>query len=245
MRTRAESNYDAHRGKPDHHCGPDRQWPHGYCAKFRGPHACTEVAGFIAKHGGCNWWVAAETERPARSSGGAAPPMLLADPSSSATTRATGGRVEVERQHYKLGGAAPSTQPQPYRDLATGGRANDSERTVRVYGLEIVLEHERGSTSRGVRIPFGYGHLRNVAGERVDVMLGPHLKSDKVFLVDQQNMRPAVAIGFGSAEQVRAHFVRAFPDNSGRRKLRGITEMSVGRFKSWLNGDAKPAVRAA
>jgi hypothetical protein len=220
--TRKQSGYAADRGKPDHHCGPDQKWPHGYCTKFRGPHACTEVAGFIAKHGGCTWWVAAETERQELKLGGAAPGPAPAEPSAPA--------------HRPLIRIMETAQ------RADGGRIDKS---LRIHGLDIVLEHAKGETSGNVKLPFAYGRTRGAAGERVDVMLGPHLKSEKVFVVDQEGMRPGAMVGFGSIAQARAHFIRAFPDSSGRKKLRGITEMSVDRFKAWLNGDTKAAVRAA
>jgi hypothetical protein len=282
MTTRKQSAYAPDRGKPDHHCGPDKQWPHGFCAKFRGPHACAEVAGFIARKGGCDWFQPADH--------------------GEREERASGGRVDDERQERKFGGAAPGPAPaeppafgkyKNYHDFmsemgaqsgamaqssmrspapvpvrpsipispetqtasqflhvqnphaptqrADGGAVSD-KRHVRVHGLDIIVEHDKGSTSRGVTIPFGYGYTRNAAGERVDAMLGPHLKSDKIFVVAQQGMGPGAMIGFGSAAQARSHYLRAFPDGGGKKKLRGIAEMSVEQFRKWLT---KPAAKAA
>jgi hypothetical protein len=56
MITRKQSNYSATRGKPDHHCGPDGKWPHGFCEHYLKSNKCRLVAGFIAAHGGCDWW---------------------------------------------------------------------------------------------------------------------------------------------------------------------------------------------
>jgi Inorganic Pyrophosphatase len=130
----------------------------------------------------------------------------------------------------------------PSMQRADGGRTNDAGRHVRVHGLDVTTEHEKGSTSRGVTIPFYYGRLQNAAGEHVDVCLGPHLKSPKIFVIDQESMRPAAAIGFGSVDQVRAYYLKAFADNSGRKKLRSITEMTVEQSRKWLT---KPAAKAA
>lgn len=52
-------NYSPTRGKPKRHCGPDRDWPEGYCSMYR-EHSCTAVAGEIEPKGGCNIWEAAE-----------------------------------------------------------------------------------------------------------------------------------------------------------------------------------------
>jgi hypothetical protein len=65
LKTRKKSGYSATRGKPDHHCGPDKSWPTGYCKHFIAPHKCAIVAGHIAKRGSCAWWAAAHPERAA------------------------------------------------------------------------------------------------------------------------------------------------------------------------------------
>lgn len=56
LSTRRESNYSQTRGSPDHHCGSDKSWQSGFCAKFHAPHSCSEVGGFIAKRGACDWF---------------------------------------------------------------------------------------------------------------------------------------------------------------------------------------------
>lgn len=65
MRTRTESHYSPTRGKPNHHCGEDKDWQTGWCKHFRKPHSCSEVAGHIATKGGCDWyeWVGYPQER--------------------------------------------------------------------------------------------------------------------------------------------------------------------------------------
>ena len=63
--TRKESHYSATGGKPDRHCGEDRDWQTGWCKHFRDPHGCTEVGGHIATKGVCDWykWVGYPQER--------------------------------------------------------------------------------------------------------------------------------------------------------------------------------------
>jgi hypothetical protein len=62
LSTRRESNYSPSRGKPDHHCGADAKWPHGACEHYMKPNKCKLVGGFIAAHGGCDWWKSAEKD---------------------------------------------------------------------------------------------------------------------------------------------------------------------------------------
>jgi hypothetical protein len=445
MITRKQSNYAPDRGKPNHHCGPDKQWPHGFCAMFRGPHKCTEVAGFIATKGGCDWYERAEIRR---AEGG---PVAESDPldytdkyntvlpphqeqqfqdwivSQSKATgrdlskdlynydmrgdwlaganrderghgtdifkkpnhmtfstgskyhgaegneggqwttlpngswtfapgktnlknfspedmqdyftrvepgnrlimpeqRADGGPTFNERFHGNTGptfnerfhgdfqtraerSAPPSEnvddrtsggpskarlksmlfpedREPPRRtkmsvdtgvdDFASGGRVNHEpteaqkeagnyqKRHVKIHGLDISIENEKGSTRSGigkdgkpwsVKLPYVYGYIRRTEGadgDHVDVMIGPHLKSDKVFIVDQHDAETRrfdehkCFVGFGSIAQVRAHYLRGFSDGKGKHRLRHITEMTVPQFKEWLKGDmTKPAAMAA
>lgn len=57
-----EVNYSPTRGKPNHHCGPDQDWPHGYCKFFEKPDSCDKVLGIIAPKGGCLLFKKAEWE---------------------------------------------------------------------------------------------------------------------------------------------------------------------------------------
>jgi hypothetical protein len=40
-------------GKPNRHCGPDKQWPHGYCRSYVSDNQCKKVYGYIRTHAVC------------------------------------------------------------------------------------------------------------------------------------------------------------------------------------------------
>ena len=134
---------------------------------------------------------------------------------------------------------------------------------VRVHGLDITIENPRGSYRSGKdpdtgkpwtsRLNHHYGYFRRSEGaddQHVDVFLGPHLKSDKVYVIDQHHPRTGdfdegkVMLGFGSRTQATEAYVKAFSDNMGRRRIGHIESMTVSQLKDWLrNGDTKAPVR--
>jgi hypothetical protein len=58
-KTDPKVSYSDDSGRPNHHCGPDSDWPTGYCKFYDGQHSCSKVEGYIAAHGGCKLWKAA------------------------------------------------------------------------------------------------------------------------------------------------------------------------------------------
>lgn len=158
--------------------------------------------------------------------------------------------------------AAPTSQ-QP-QNRKSGGRVNHnpttgqrdagnySKRHVTVHGLDISIENEKGSTRRGIGkngkpwacvLPAAYGYFkRSVAadGEHVDVYLGPHKTSRKVFIIDQIDAdtgkpdEAKVFLCFGSKAQVIALYKKAFSDGKGMDRLGAIHEMALPDFKVWL-----------
>lgn len=54
--TKPEANYGASKGSPTSHCGPDTQWPKGYCSMYREENRCTAVQGFIDHKGWCRYF---------------------------------------------------------------------------------------------------------------------------------------------------------------------------------------------
>jgi hypothetical protein len=57
MRKRSKDDpdvmYKPSGAKPNHHCGPDEDWPHGFCEYFQKPNECQKVSGIIATKGRC------------------------------------------------------------------------------------------------------------------------------------------------------------------------------------------------
>jgi hypothetical protein len=123
---------------------------------------------------------------------------------------------------------------------------------VKVHGLDITIENPRGSTREGgapgkrwkSKLPHHYGYIRRTEGgdgDHVDVYLGPHLKSEQVFVVDQHHLDGGKAfdehkcfIGFGSAAQAREAYHRAFSDGRGKDRIGHVATLSVDAFKEWL-----------
>lgn len=150
-----------------------------------------------------------------------------------------------------------SFHPEPTRAQLEAG--NYRKGSVRVHGLDISIENPRGSTRSGTR-PDGttwshvmsdhYGYIRRTVGaddEQVDVYVGPHPGSDRVFVVDQLDQRTGgfdehkVMLGFDNQLQA----VRAYRSNFDRGwKVGPVRAMPIDEFKVWLKeGDlSRPAM---
>lgn len=62
-KTDPKVNYSDDRGKPGRHCGPDRDWPRGYCKSYDGDCSCARVEGYIDAKGGCDLWSKADAKQ--------------------------------------------------------------------------------------------------------------------------------------------------------------------------------------
>lgn len=133
---------------------------------------------------------------------------------------------------------------------------------VNVHGLDITIENARGAHRSGmdkggkpwrVRMPAHYGYVKGTEGkdgDHVDVYLGPHIKSPKVFIIDQirDDTRAfdehKCFLGFPSKSAVIATYHKAFSDGKGPDRFGHITEMPIDQFKQWLeSGDTKKPLR--
>ncbi len=133
---------------------------------------------------------------------------------------------------------------------------------ARVHGLDITIENPAGSYRSGTgadgkewrsKLPNHYGYIKGTAGadgDHVDVYLGHHLKSPKVFVVDQHNLTGGdfdehkVFLGFSSEKQARDAYARAFSDGKGADRIGHVESMSIPRFKEWLRaGNARFPVK--
>jgi hypothetical protein len=166
--------------------------------------------------------------------------------------RASGGRVMA---HY--------IEANPTEAQKQAG--NYRKAHVRVHGLEITIENAKGSKRSGigkdgkswsVTLPYNYGYIkgsRGADGDHIDVLLGPHHQSKKVFVVDQGDAETGkfdehkVGIGWGSMPQFRDAYVNGFSDNKGKDRLKKMTEMDIEQFKQWLRDcdTTKPVSRVA
>lgn len=129
-----------------------------------------------------------------------------------------------------------------------------------VHGLDINIEHRKGSTRSGaskdgprwsVTMPCAYGDIKRTKaadGERVDCYIGSD-PSDKVFVVDQVDAKTGkydeakVLMNFPSKRDALAAYEKAFSDGKGRARIGSVSEMSVDGFRDWLkSGNTKKPV---
>lgn len=135
---------------------------------------------------------------------------------------------------------------------------------VRAHGLDVTIENMRGSFRSGTdkdgnmwrcRIPHHYGYIRRTEGadgDHVDCYIGPHLKSPKIFIIDQADADSGdfdehkVFMGFASRQQVAKAYASAFSDGRASDRMGAITEMTPHDFREWLkDGDTKKPVHRA
>lgn len=121
-----------------------------------------------------------------------------------------------------------------------------------IQGLPISIENRKGSIRRGkdktgkpwqVVMPCAYGYFKRsegADGEHIDVFVGPHWRSDKVFIIDQINAddksfdEHKVMLGFGSKLQAINTYRKAFSDGKALDRIGAIHEMTTAEFKQWL-----------
>lgn len=129
---------------------------------------------------------------------------------------------------------------------------------VKVQGLDVAIENPKGNERTGigadgkpwsVEMPSHYGYLKKTVGgdgEQVDVYLGDHPQSQKVFVVDQIEPKTKAfdehksMVGYTDEAQARAAYDAGFSDGSGPARRGNITTMSMEQFKGWLkDGETK------
>lgn len=118
-------------------------------------------------------------------------------------------------------------------------------------GLSIAIENpafsQRSKGNWSVTLPYHYGYIKRTIGadgDQVDVMIGPDLKSTRIFVVDQRNPKTdafdetKVFIGYNHFADVENAYDAGFSDGSGPRRRMAVSEISLGAFRRWLrNGD--------
>lgn len=139
---------------------------------------------------------------------------------------------------------------------------------VRVQGLDISIENPKGGVRSGtskdgkawsVTMKNPYGYIKRVAsaaiqkgkdGDHVDVFLGDALRSEKVFIVNQND--PATGkfdevkcvVGCRTATEAKKLYMDNY--STGWTGFRSIASMSMAQFKEWLKkGDMKKPAESA
>lgn len=162
-----------------------------------------------------------------------------------APERAAGGRVVAANVEQN-----PSEKQKNY--------GNYKKDHVWVQGLDISIENARGHSRKGVgkdgkewhvKMPAHYGYLKRTEGadgDHVDVYLGPHLMSKKVYVINQIDAETKkfdehkVMLGFGSVNQAVNTYEKGFSDGKGHERIGSIVPLDIASFKHWLkNGNTK------
>lgn len=142
---------------------------------------------------------------------------------------------------------------------------NYPKKHIKVHGLDISIENERGSTRSkkdangkelwSVEMPDDYGYIKRTSGadgDQVDVYVGKNHDSDHVLVIDQQDHATGkfdehkVMLGYDDASAALDAYERAFSDGKGLDRVGAMHPMSVEEFKQWLRkGDTTAPVEGA
>lgn len=123
---------------------------------------------------------------------------------------------------------------------------------VEVQGMSVVIENPKGSVRSGVdadgnewstEMQDTYGYFEGTAGadtDDIDVFVGEHPLSDKVFIVDQVKEDGSfdehkVMFGYESSEEAREAYLRNYDDDW--QGLGSITQVGVEDFRRWVEAD--------
>lgn len=177
-------------------------------------------------------------------------------PEGDALKPAFSPRDDIGRQVVE---ARAETDTNPTEGQKEAG--NYAKGRVDFHGLPFVMENPEGSTRRGVdangkaweaKLPADYGYFsrtKGADGDQVDAYIGKHHDSQRVWVVDQIDPKTGrfdehkIMLGMRSVTEARTIYHRAFSDGTGPQRIGSITEMSLDRFKAWLeDGDTKSPV---
>ncbi|MEN6631327.1 MAG: DEAD/DEAH box helicase family protein, partial [Candidatus Polarisedimenticolia bacterium] len=136
---------------------------------------------------------------------------------------------------------------------------------IRIHGLDVSIENPRGSIRSGTdpdgnqwqspELPADYGYIKGSKGkdgDHVDVYIGPNPASDRVFVIDQMDLKTGKfdehksVMGADDLGQAVDLYVNSFDDPTLDR-IGDVTEMSVAEFKEWVRDGRltkRPAAKA-
>lgn len=146
----------------------------------------------------------------------------------------------------------------PTNDLAEPTQAqkdagNYKKGKVKIQGLDISVENPKGSQRKGIdsdgkpwstTMNHHYGDIKKTSGadgDPIDVFIGESVNSEKVFVVDQNDVASGefdehkVMIGFDTIDDAKKAYLSNY--NKGFSGFGEITETTMNDFKGWI---AKP-----
>jgi hypothetical protein len=113
---------------------------------------------------------------------------------------------------------------------------------VVLHGLRISIENAKGTHRRPEwpALNCHYGYIKGTEGkdgDHVDVFLGPHPKSEIVYVIDQEDLggrfdEHKVMIGFTNQDAAKAAYLGNYTDGW---RCGPITPMTIAQFRAWLD----------
>ena len=178
--------------------------------------------------------------------------------------RGTRGAAAPIQSDADLEAVRPIVNAQPSEAQAQAG--NYQKGHIRIHGLDVSIENPRGSVRRGKdpdtgqpwespQLPADYGYINRTSGkdgDQVDVYIGPNPQSDRVYVVDQLDLKTGrfdehkAVLAANSLGEAVDLYVNSFDDPTLDR-IGDVTEMSVDEFKQWVRdgkNTKRPAARA-
>lgn len=138
----------------------------------------------------------------------------------------------------------------PSKDQTHAG--NYKKDHVTFQGLRLSIETRKGEHRRGkdkagvpwmVKMPVHYGYIKGTVGrdkDQLDIYLGPHKESKKVFVIDQIDHKTGkfdelkVMLGFGSEKQALNAYKSSFSDGQGLARVGAVHPITGDEFKEWI-----------
>jgi len=149
---------------------------------------------------------------------------------------------------FKRGGAIEPTEAQK----AAG---NYQKEHISFQGLPISIETKKGAERSGVDaegkrwrcvLPYDYGYIKRTEGadgEHVDVCIGPHKDSQRVFVVNQNDHETGefdehkIMLGYNTRDQAEAAYKAGFSDGKGHLRMGHLVVATLEDLKDWLKHD--------
>jgi phage-related protein (TIGR01555 family) len=179
-------------------------------------------------------------------------------PGGMRTILGAGGEKASDDDQPQLPFESPHRTKKPIFHVYTSDQDQPPKRTTTYAGFEVCVECEEGDqrhvgSSGGATMlaPYGYfpGTVAN-DGDCLDVFLGPHESSNRVFVIDtcepgtKKYHQPKVFLGWGTGSDVLKVFNGFYADNSGPERFLGGKEYTLGDFRQYFQNfvDARKAV---
>lgn len=125
---------------------------------------------------------------------------------------------------------------------------------VRWGGLEIAIETPAGERRRPEwpRLKYHYGYIKRTEGrdgDHVDVILGPHLETELVFVVNQTDPETGKfdehKCVIGARNEAEAKEIYSANYSKGWKGMGSVVALTLPQFKQWLaEGDTKKPLAA-